>query len=72
MKKGQYLITYHNQNTGRAIWLTEKYYFDTKDSKRYEVMKKTNEALGELRDPDIVEGIRLLLEYDGESVDKYN
>ena len=33
-------------------------------------MKKTNEALGELRDPDIVEGIRLLLEYDGEPIDK--
>ena len=69
MKKGQYLITYHNQNTGHAIWLSERYYFDTKDSKRYEVMKKTNEALGELRDLDIVEGIRLLLEYDGEPVD---
>lgn len=63
----KYLKTYHNDNTKVAYWETEKYNFRCEgDPYKFQVMKETNTAL---RDPyyteDIVEGIRLMLAYDG-------
>ena len=63
------LITYHNENTNKAIWLTNGYCFESTDRGKYNVMKQTNELL---RDPyhtaDVYEGILLMLEYDGEPI----
>jgi hypothetical protein len=70
--KEKYLITYHNENTGKAIWVSEKYCFETKDPQKYHVMKETNTLLSESRDIDIAHGIRMLLEYDGQPIDKYS
>ena len=69
MKDGKYLITYHNENTGKAIWVSEKYIFETVDHEKYEVMRATNEMLADSHDSDIAHGIRMLLEYDGEPID---
>ncbi len=69
MKDGNYLITYHNENTGKAIWVSEKYIFETVDREKYEIMRATNDLLTDSRDVDIANGIRMLLEYDGEPID---
>ena len=65
-KEKPYLITYHNDNTKHAIWATERYCFETRNPKKYWVMKETNALL---RDPysgyDIAAGIRMMLKYDG-------
>ena len=65
MKDQNYLITYHNRNTGKAIWVSEKYCFETNNPKKYYIMKETNDLLRESRDVDIAHGIRMLLQYDG-------
>lgn len=62
-----YLITYHNDNSGVAVWETEKYRFETSDPVKFDVMKETNELL---RDPyhtiSVAAGIRMMVEFDGE------
>ena len=69
MKAKEYLITYHNRNTGKAIWVSERYCFETGDPQKYHIMKQTNDLLRESKSEDIAHGIRLLLEYDGERID---
>lgn len=69
MEDKNYLITYHNDNTGKAIWVTERYCFETTIPDKFYVMRETNNLLRETRDTDIANGIRLMLEYDGEHID---
>ena len=72
MMKDKYLITYHNDNTGRAIWVSEKYCFETTDPEKYYVMRETNRLLTSCNNMDIADGIRLMLLHDGERHDKYS
>ena len=62
----KHLITYHNDKTGLAVWMTEDYQFSTQDPYKFAIMKETNELL---RDPDhtesVGEGICMMLKYDG-------
>jgi len=69
MNAEKYLITYHNRNTGKAMWVSEKYCFETDDPKKYYVMKETNDLLRASQNADIADGIRLMLEYDGDPID---
>ena len=71
MKSKDYLITYHNDLTGKAIWVTEKYCFQSTDVQRFWIMKGTNELI---RSPgphtdDVIHGIRLMLKCDGQRID---
>ena len=68
MKDRKYLITYHNDNTGRAIWVSERYCFETTCLDKFLIMKATNQILREQQDTDIAEGIRMMLQYDGVSI----
>jgi len=70
--KEKHLITYHNENTGKAIWVSERYCFETSNPEKYYVMKETNNLLTSSNSVDIAEGIRMLLEYDGHRIDKYS
>ena len=68
MKDRKYLITYHNDNTGRAIWVSEKYCFETTNCQKYLIMKETNNLLREQNDTDIANGIRMMLQCDGQRI----
>ena len=69
MKDKKYLIAYHNRNTGKAIWVSERYCFETDDPHKYYIMKQTNDLLRENKSTDIAHGIRMLLQYDGIRID---
>ena len=69
MTNRKYLITYHNENTNHAIWVSEQYCFETRNPDKYHVMCETNKLLRELRDSDIANGIRMMLEFDGKHID---
>lgn len=60
------LITYHNDITGVAMWVSDKYEFTTKDPRKFLIMRETNQLL---RDPEhseqIAAGIHMMLKYDG-------
>ena len=59
-------VLYTNTNTKKCIWLSETHVYESDGSDNmYDVMATTHLMIDEEQNPDMIEGIRLLLKANG-------
>jgi hypothetical protein len=69
--KDQKIYMYHNENTGVAIWASERFYNKSTTAEEFEIMAGIHETVREVDSDgiaDLLHGVRIMLTTSGNRI----